>query len=125
MKNLAKAFVELAGYLEIAKFDDPDEAQGAKGVIGICMVNATPEERAAIAEVAKQFAREAEQRGAIEDAKFYNSLSHWSKKPSILQCPNLTLERGLQPASTFKFQTTLKRHKCRAPQIRTLPSILE
>ena len=81
MKNLATAFVELAGYLEIAKFDDPDEAQGAKEVVGICMVNATPEEKAAIAGVARQYAKEAEQRGAIEDAKFYHSLSHWSKKP--------------------------------------------
>lgn len=51
MKNLATAFVELAGYLEIARFDDPDEAQGTKEVVGRCMVNATPEERAAIAGV--------------------------------------------------------------------------
>jgi hypothetical protein len=59
MKNLATAFVELAGYLEIAKFDDPDEAQGAQEVVGRCMINATPEERAAIAGAARQFAREA------------------------------------------------------------------
>jgi hypothetical protein len=83
MKNLATAFVELAGYLEIAKFDDPDEAQGAREVVGRCMVNATPEERAAIAGVARQFAREAEQRGAIEDAKFYHSLSHWTKQSYV------------------------------------------
>jgi hypothetical protein len=81
MKNLATAFVELAGYLEIAKFDDPDEEQGAQEVVGRCMINATPEERAAIAGVAREFAREAEQRGATEDAKFYHSLSHWTKKP--------------------------------------------
>jgi hypothetical protein len=81
MKNLATAFVELAGYLEIAKFDDSDEAQGAKEVVGRCMINATPEERAAIADVAKEFARDAERRGAVEDAKFYHSLSHWTQKP--------------------------------------------
>jgi hypothetical protein len=81
MKTLATAFVELAGYLEIAKFDDSDEAQGAKEVVGRCMINAAPEERAAIAGVAKQFARDAEERGAIEDAKFYHSLSHWTKHP--------------------------------------------
>ena len=33
-------------------------------------------------------------------------------------------ERGLQPASTSEFQATMKRHKCRAPLIRTLPGLL-
>jgi hypothetical protein len=37
------------------------------------------------------------------------------------QCPNLPWERGLQPASTSQLQATLKRHKCRAPQIKAPP----
>ena len=83
MKALATAFVELVGYIEIAKFDDSDEAQGAEETISRCMINATEEERAAIAGVARELAREAERQGAIELAKRYHSISHWTRRPMI------------------------------------------
>jgi hypothetical protein len=81
MKTLAAAFVELAAYLEIAKFDDSDDAQAAKGIVSWCLVESSPEEKALIGGIARQKAKEAEQSGAIEAAKFYHGLSHWTKKP--------------------------------------------
>ncbi len=82
MDALAKAFVELAAYLEDAKFDDPDEEQGAREAVGRCLANATPEEKAMIAGVARQFAKEAEQSGLPEHLiRFYHSLSHWTRRP--------------------------------------------
>jgi hypothetical protein len=81
MKTLATAFVELAAYLENAKFDDPDDAQAARGIVSWCLVESSLDEKAMIGGIARQKAKEAEQRGADEVAKFYHSLSHWTKKP--------------------------------------------
>ena len=81
MKTVATAFVELAAYLEIAKFDDPDDAQAAKGIVSWCLAESSAEEKAMIGGIARQKANEAEQRGAVEVARFYHSLSHWTKKP--------------------------------------------
>ena len=80
MRILAEAFVELACYLEIAKFEDPDEAQGAKEVVGRCLVNATPEELAMIAGAAREMAKLAAAKGLpANHIKFYQGISHWTK----------------------------------------------
>ena len=80
MRILAEAFVELAGYLEIAKFDDPDEARGAKEVVGRCLINATPEELPMIAGAARAMAKEAAAKGLPADhIRFYQGISHWTK----------------------------------------------
>jgi hypothetical protein len=46
-----------------------------------------------------------------------------STRVKVWHCPKLPQERGLQPASTSVCKDTLKRHECRAPQIRTPPKI--
>jgi hypothetical protein len=80
MKTLATAFVELAAYIQIAKFDDPDEEQGAKELVQWCLIQSTPEERAMIAGVARERAKEAAAKGLPrKDVEFYLSLSHWAK----------------------------------------------
>ena len=40
--------------MEIAKFDDPDEAQGAEEVVSRCLSEASDEERAMLCQVASQ-----------------------------------------------------------------------
>ncbi|MBN9692907.1 MAG: hypothetical protein J0M24_21890 [Verrucomicrobia bacterium] len=58
MTIIAKALVELAGCLEIAKFDDPDEAQGAEDLLEWCLIEASPQEREILAKVARERAQE-------------------------------------------------------------------
>src|ERR1017187_8055598 len=41
---------------------------------------------------------------------------HPSSGESFRQCPHLSPERGLQPASLHQLHSMRKRHKCRAPQ---------
>jgi hypothetical protein len=45
VQTIAKAFLQLASYLDIAQFADPDDAQAAKEVIGWCLAEASSEER--------------------------------------------------------------------------------
>lgn len=58
MKTIAKAFVLLAEYLEDAQFADPDVAQGAEGVVGLCLIQASDEERQMLRLVAAEQAAE-------------------------------------------------------------------
>jgi hypothetical protein len=72
MKTLAKAFIELAAYMESAKFDDPDEAQGAEEVVSWFISEASDEERAIICQVASQRIAEFRAEGAPKEAtEFY------------------------------------------------------
>lgn len=64
MKIIAKAFIELVGYLEIAKFDDPDEAQGAEEVVSWCLAESSAEERALLCQVASERAAELRAEGS-------------------------------------------------------------
>jgi hypothetical protein len=45
VETIAKAFLQLARYMEKAEFSDPDEAQGAAEVVGWCLTEATRKER--------------------------------------------------------------------------------
>ena len=54
MKVLAKAFIEFVDFMEIAKFDDPDEAQAAEQVISWCFVESSDEEKAMLCQVASE-----------------------------------------------------------------------
>ena len=76
MKTVAKGFVEMAAYLSIAKFDDPDEAQGAEEIVGLLLIQASPEERALVAQIAREYAKEASFERAPEQLiAFYNELA--------------------------------------------------
>lgn len=54
MKTIAQAFIELAAHLEMAKFDDPDEAQGAEEIVSFCLSHASDEERSELRQVASE-----------------------------------------------------------------------
>ncbi|MDB6065159.1 MAG: hypothetical protein JWR26_1367 [Pedosphaera sp.] len=76
MKTLAKAFIEMAAYLRIAKFDDPDEAQGAEEVVGFYLLQASPEERSLLSQIARQSAQESAAMGAPADViRFYEDFA--------------------------------------------------
>ena len=54
MKTIAQAFIELAGYLELARFDDPDEAQGAEELVSRCLTECSSQERALLCDAAAE-----------------------------------------------------------------------
>jgi len=73
-KTIAQAFVELAAYLPHAKFDDPDEAQGAEELVARCLIESSPEERALLRQVATERAAQARAEGAPRPViHFYDS----------------------------------------------------
>jgi hypothetical protein len=75
VKTIAEAFVELAAYLEIARFDDPDEAQGAAEVVSWCLAECSSEERALLRQVSAERASQLRAEGAPQATiDFYESL---------------------------------------------------
>jgi hypothetical protein len=74
--TLAKAFIELASYLSIAKFDDPDEAQGAEELVSSLLLEASPDERVMLSQVARRRAEEEVTAGAPEEVvRFYKDFA--------------------------------------------------
>ena len=68
MNTIAEAFIRLAGYLEIARFNDPDEAQGAEEVVSWCLSQSSDEERALLRETASRKAAQLRAEGASQVA---------------------------------------------------------
>lgn len=76
MKTLARALIELVAYLKVAKFDDPDEAQGANELVEWCLIEASPEERQLLSVIARECAREEVAKGsAHEIIRFYEDFA--------------------------------------------------
>ena len=88
MTTLARAFIEMASYLKIAKFDDPDEAQGAEEIVGLFLIQASSEERALLSQIARERAKEEAAQGAsAELVQFYEEFAanadYYEKYPEI------------------------------------------
>ena len=64
MKTVFRAFIDLAAHLEFAKFEDPDEGQGAKEVVSWCLSEASDEERALLGQVLSERVAELRANGA-------------------------------------------------------------
>ena len=52
MNTIAEGFIRLASHLEVVRFDDPDEAQGAEEVVLWCLSQASDDERDLLREAA-------------------------------------------------------------------------
>ena len=62
--------------MTIAKFDDPDEEQGAAELIEWCLIEASPEERSLVSQIARQRAREEAAKGSPSDViRFYEDFA--------------------------------------------------
>ena len=73
MKTIVKAFVELVNYMESAKFDDPDEAQGAEEIVSWCLCEPSAKERSLLCKFASERASQLRAEGASEEAvEFYD-----------------------------------------------------
>jgi hypothetical protein len=76
-KAVSQAFIDLASYMEIANFDDPDEAQGVREVVSRCLSEANPEERAILCQAALERIRKLREKGVSEGTiEFYETFVH-------------------------------------------------
>jgi hypothetical protein len=76
MKTLALAFIDLAAHMEIATFDDPDEAQGAREVVSSFLSEASHEERAIVCEaISHRIAEFRTDRAPAATIEFYETFA--------------------------------------------------